>query len=82
VDIGLGDEFKLETDARYLGDSITFEGAAHPAYFLVDQQIRWFPAPDLELRAGVINLFDERAQVVQGFPLPGRLLRASISAGF
>ncbi len=82
VEFGLGDEIKLETDARYLGDSTSFEGSAHPAYFLVDQQIRWFPSQDLELRAGVINLFDERAQMVQGFPLPGRLLRASISAGF
>ncbi len=82
LEIGMGDEFKLETDARYLGDSTTFDGAPHPAYFLVDQQIRWFPAPDLEIRAGVINLFDERAQMVVGFPLPGRLLRASVSAGF
>ncbi len=82
LEIGLGDEFKLETDARYLGDSTAFDGSAHPAYFLVDQQIRWFPAQDLELRAGVINLFDERAQMVVGFPLPGRLIRASVSAGF
>jgi hypothetical protein len=82
VEIGIGDEFKLETDARYLGDSTAFDGSAHPAYFLVDQQIRWFPSQDLELRAGVMNLFDERAEMVVGFPLPGRLIRASVSAGF
>jgi outer membrane receptor protein involved in Fe transport len=81
-DWGLGDEIRLETDARYFGSSTAFDGSPHAAYLLVDQHIRWFPSADLEIRAGISNLFDQRAELVAGFPLPGRLLRASVSAGF
>jgi hypothetical protein len=78
----MSDELRVETDLRYMGESTAFDGSVHPSYFLLDPGLRWLIDRDIELRAGVTNLMDSRAEMVRGFPLPGRLYRASVSAGF
>ena len=82
-------------DARYVGerDDLDFSDpeqwsgvrASLDAYTLLDAGIIYAVArgsgPDLDLSAGIRNLFDREYQEIRGFPTPGRVFYLGIRAG-
>jgi len=74
---------------RYVGhsrtpDTTTFTSPVpyidHPDYFLWDTWITYRANSNLSLNAGVDNLFDNRADLVFDYPLPGRIVYLSLQA--
>ncbi len=82
VQLHPNDSIDLDTDAKYMGDSTAFDGTNHSGYFLIGERVSYQLNSKIELALGIDNLFDSHAEIVQGFPLPGRLLFTSVRALF
>jgi|GEM_PF-2974599 len=79
----------LNLIGRYIGHSRTPDTTSftspvpyidHPDYFLWDTWITFHASSNLSLNAGVDNLFNNRADVVFDYPLPGRIVYLSLQA--
>jgi hypothetical protein len=71
------DQLHVSLNGRYLGPSKTYSGQFHAPYFLGDSWVSYLPTREIEITAGVDNLFDKKAESVIGYPLPGRIFYAS-----
>ncbi len=81
------ERWTMGSSARYQGPSIASDGRFHPNYFLMDASVSalfkdTFIADSVKLTAGLENIFDNRAQLVLDYPLPGRKIYLSLQAVF
>lgn len=86
-----GDLGDLNVIGRYTGasrapDPNAFTSPApfihHSDFFLFDTWVNYNVTKDLTLTAGIDNLFDNRAEVILDYPLPGRMIYLSAQARF
>ncbi len=71
--------------AQFVGDSQSVGPKPHAGYALYDLSVHRevdFIFPQLQLSAGVENVFDRRAEVVLNYPLPGRIVHFSMMGRF
>ncbi len=81
-----GDWVTAHFYANLTGSSTQYSGADHPGYALYDvelsRSLKWKSSwiKTVEAKAGILNLLDNRAQMVAGYPLPGRMITAALTA--
>ncbi len=69
----LNDSLALRNNLRYMGVSKNYLGLDHSDYFLADLSFDWSIKKEITATLGCDNLFDKRAEIVEGYPLPGRI---------
>ena len=72
----------LRANSGFFDSSIPTSLVRAEGHFEADLSLRYRLSPSLSLDAALRNLTDSRHQDAVGFPAPGRLVRATISASF
>ena len=76
------DRMELNLLGKYVGPSTAAGGRFHPNYTLIDWGGRYHFNQNYALSMGIDNIFDDRAQVVLDYPLPGRIGYLALQASF
>ncbi len=74
------ESFSLEGTAKYMGPSVTSGGAFHSNYTLFGTALTYDVNKDIQIGAGIENLFDSHAEAIVSYPLEGRLAHFSFRA--